>query len=170
MRGDIRAHGGEHAHAQREEASLGVERELGIGDGVARLLVGDECLRARRHPMHRTPDALRRDQQRGVFGIGRRLHAEAAADVIGDDAQALALEPEHADELVAQHGDALRAAAQDIAVLRRVVGRRRAARLHRGDDHTLVDQRDTRHVRRVAEGLVKRAPSLGLAAESKVYG
>src|SRR5258708_2488582 len=77
---------------------------------------------------------------------------------------------ERVGELVAQHGDALRAAAQDIAVLRRVVGRRRAARLHRGDDHTPVDQRDTRHVRRVAEGLVKRAPSLGLAAESKVYG
>ena len=41
------------AHAQREEFALLVERQFGLGDGVARLRVGDEGLRTRRLPVHR---------------------------------------------------------------------------------------------------------------------
>ena len=70
-------------------------------------------------PLH----ALGSDEQRGVFGIGGRLHAEATADVLGQDAQLVAADAEDADKLFAQRHHALRTTAQHVAVARRVVSR-----------------------------------------------
>ena len=86
-RADIGAHVGEVADAQREEFALLVERQLALGEGVARLAVAEERLGAGRHPVHRPPGQLRGDQDRDVVRIGAGLEPERAADVLGDDAQ-----------------------------------------------------------------------------------
>ena len=41
------------AHAEGEELAILVERELGLGDVVAAMLVGQEGFAAVRHPLHR---------------------------------------------------------------------------------------------------------------------
>ena len=128
-----------------------VDRKLGLGDGVARLLIAQERFRARRHPGDRPAGQLRGDQQRRIFRIDRGLHAERAADVLGDDAQLLARQSHHGDDLLALRPGALRAGAQRVAIGRRVVARGRAARLHGGDDEALVDHRDARDMRGAGE-------------------
>ena len=46
------------SHAHREELAVLVERELGGGDVVAAVRVGDERLAALGRPLHRAVDAL----------------------------------------------------------------------------------------------------------------
>ena len=70
-----------------------VERQLAVGEGVARLVVADERLGAVRHPVHRPAGLLRADQHRDVFRIGTGLQAERAADVLGRDAELLRRKP-----------------------------------------------------------------------------
>ena len=45
------------ATRKREEMAVGVERELGMGEVVARLVVGDEALGPGRDPAHRADRA-----------------------------------------------------------------------------------------------------------------
>ena len=88
-RADIGAEIADIADAQRQEFALLVERQLGLGVDVARLVVGQEGFRARRHPMDRPAEFLGADQERDIFRIGAGLQPERAADVLGDDAHAL---------------------------------------------------------------------------------
>ena len=145
------------AHAQGEKFALLVERQFGLGDGIARLRVADEGLRTRRLPVHRAADFARSHQQRDIFRIDRRLHAETAADVVGDDAQLFVRHAHDGGRLAAQRIGALRAGAQRVALARRVVLAGGAARLERGDHHALVDDAHARHVRRALDDLVDLA-------------
>jgi len=86
---DIGAHVAEVTHAHRQEFSPLVERKLDLAEGVARVIVAEEGLGAVRHPMHRPTDLARRHQDREVFRIWPRLQPERAADVLGDNPQAL---------------------------------------------------------------------------------
>ncbi len=155
--GEIGAHAGEVADAQRQEKALVVERKLGLGDGVARLIVGQEGFRPRRHPVHRPSGGLRRQQQSRIFRIGRRLHAEGAADILGDHAQALRREPHDRHELVAQRAGTLRTGAQRVAAGREIIGRGGATRLHRRHVEPLVDHRHARDMRGTRDRLFDRA-------------
>ena len=70
------------ADAQREELALVVDRKLAFDEHVARLVVGQAGLRARRHPVHGAAGDLGRDQQRRVLGVGPGLQSERAANVL----------------------------------------------------------------------------------------
>ena len=127
--GDIGALVAQMAHAQGEELALVVERELRLADGVARLRVADEGLRTRRLPVHRPADFARRHQQRDVFRIAGRLHAEGAADVLRDHPQFFVRHAHDGGRLAAHAVGALRAGTQRVAVVspRRIARWRRAS-------------------------------------------
>ena len=131
------------AHPQRKEMSLLVERQLHLGHGIARMGVVEERLRAGRHPVHGTLGDFRADQLGDVFGIGAGLLPERAADVLGDNPQALLRHVDDAHDVVAHGAGALRADAQGVAVVRRMVGGGGAARFHGGVREPLVGHRDT---------------------------
>ena len=96
--------------------------------------------------MHRAPGHARGNQQRDIFGIGRRLHPESAADVLAEHAELLGLEAHDRDRLIAHRIGALGAGAQRVGVIGGVVARGAAARLHRGDDQPLIDDLHARDV------------------------
>src|SRR5262249_60111518 len=85
--------------AQAGDGAMLIERELASEPMVARLGVGDEALGSARGPLDRTPEAARRPGERDVLGVGLDLRAEAAADVTGDAAHAVARDAEHAREV-----------------------------------------------------------------------
>ena len=110
------------------------------------MIVAQERLGAVRHPMHRPADLARRHQDREVFRIGAGLQSECAADILGDHPQALVGNAQDGGKSVAQRARTLRAAAQQIALVGRIVARGCAARLHRLHQDPLLDQSDPRHV------------------------
>ncbi len=140
---DIGAHAAEVADAQREKLALLVERQLDVAIGVARVVVAEEGLGTVRHPMHGPADLARGDQDREVFGVRSGLQSECTAHILGDDTQLRVGNAEDRREPVAQGAGALRAAAQEIAVVRRIVGGGGAARLHGMDHDALVHHRHT---------------------------
>ena len=97
-------------HAEAEEVAVLVERELGVGDVVARLRVGQKCFRARAHPFHRPAGQLGGEQHQRHLVVDRRLHAEAAADVAGDHAHLVLGHLEHVAWRVRSGRDARAAA------------------------------------------------------------
>ncbi len=167
-RADIGAHAAEMADAQRENFPLLVERQLDIAVGVAGVVVAEEGLGAVRHPVHGAADLARRHQDGGVFRIGAGLEPERAADVLGGDAQALLGNAEDRRHSVAQRACALRAAAQIVALVRRIVARGGAARLHRMHHDALMDQGDLGDVlRRRHDALDLLGVGLGVGRHSQ---
>ena len=73
-------------HAQRQEGAVGVERQLDGRDVIAPVLVGHEPLAPVGRPLHRPAQALGRPQHEDHLRVDAAAHAEAAADVAGDDA------------------------------------------------------------------------------------
>ena len=68
----IGAHVGDGVDAQREELALRVQRHLGLGDVVAPVRIGQECLAALGRPLDRPADALGGpDQRASLRGTGR---------------------------------------------------------------------------------------------------
>jgi hypothetical protein len=66
--------------AHGEKPAVLVERQFGNALVVATVMVAEETLRALIGPFHRTAELPGGEQERRVLGIGRRLHAERAAD------------------------------------------------------------------------------------------
>src|SRR5277367_5850273 len=104
--------------------------------------------------MDRTPDLFGRTQQRDIFGIARRLHAEAAADVVGENPKPVGGEPHRAAQLTANAGDALSSAPQGEAPGSRIEARGPSTRLHGGDGDALVDEFYARDMSRARKDLV----------------
>ena len=78
---------------QAEDPVVGVERQLGLGDVVAALHVGQKA--SLRSPVHFTgrPSSRAAQPTMRVFGVEEDLHAEAAADVGRQDAELLGRRP-----------------------------------------------------------------------------
>ena len=64
-----------------------VERQLGLADMVAIVVVAQHALAALGDPFDRPPDLARGPQCQRVFGVVPAFHAKAAADLAGDDSQ-----------------------------------------------------------------------------------
>ena len=155
--GQERAHAGKAGDAQRQEFAVPVEGKLGVPVRIARLVVGDEGLGAGRYPMNWAAYQPRGAEQRHIFRIARRLHAEPAADIVGQHANPIRRKPQCAAELTAHAGDALGAAAQGEAG-RLVVARRQGARLHRDRGDPLVDEVPASDMVGAGEDAVDLAP------------
>ena len=137
--GRVGAEIGHRLDLERLKLSLVVERQCCLAVLVARLMVAEKRLRPRRHPVHRAPDLARRDEKRRIFGIGRRLQAEGAADIVGEHPQFFRRDAHDRRQTVGEHAGALARTMKRVPVLRRVIDRRRAARLQRHAGEPLVD-------------------------------
>ncbi len=156
----IGADGGDDLGAEAQEHAVFVERQLGLGDVVARLRVAQERLRTRRHPFHRPADELGAKQHQGDLVIDRRLHAEAAADVAAHHADLVVGDFQHElRQLGLEHIGPLQRGVDGVAALGRLVEADGAARLHgrRGDavdDELVLDHMRGARKRRVGRLLV----------------
>ena len=148
---------GDVRHPEAEEPPLLVEGELGLGDEIAPLCVGQERFRAGARPFHRTAGDFRCQQHQGDLVVDRRLHAEAAADVAGDDAHLVLRHLQHGGgELGAEVMGALQGRVDRVAVLDGVVIADRAARLHGGGGHPVDREAVAHDVLGGREGGVRR--------------
>ena len=145
---------------QAEEAAVGVERQFGMGEMIARLVVGNEALRARADPAHRPPQPPRRPGDDALFGVELALVAEAAADIGRDDAQRALRDAELLGDRAADVVRRLRGAVERQPVGRRVDRRHRGTRLDRGADEAIVHEID----RDLVRGRPKRRAHRGLVA------
>ena len=77
----IGAHVRDRVDLQRGEVAVGIERQLGLGDVVAAMGVGEEALAALGGPLDRPAEPLGGEQADALLGVDEDLGAEAAADV-----------------------------------------------------------------------------------------
>ena len=157
--------------AQAEDFSVVVERERGLGNVVARLLVGEQALAALTNPFHRPSEQPGGDYGHDVLVVQGTLHAKAAADVLGDDADlGLGDHEDLAGEHAANQVRALHGAAQGMAVVAGIVFGDAAARLQRvgGDaiDHHAVPD----NVVGIGEGALNGGLVAGLVEVGLVVG
>src|ERR1700747_148478 len=66
---------------------VAIECQLRLADMIAVMVVRQHALAALGDPFDRPPDLPRSPQGQRIFGIMPALHAEAAADLAGDDAE-----------------------------------------------------------------------------------
>ena len=137
----IGADGGDDLCPEAEKISVLVERELRLGDVVARLRVAQERFRARRHPFDRPPGQLGAEQHQRHLVVDGGLHAEAAADVAADDANLAVRHFEHVlRQLGLEHVRALQGGVDRVAALDRLEEADAAARLHGRRRHPVDDE------------------------------
>ena len=101
--------------AHGEEAAVAGERQLDLGDEVAALVVAQERLGARRRELDRTAELARRPEHQAELDEDAVARAEIAADVVGQDAQPVGRDAEHAGELALLPHRAAAAGMQRVA-------------------------------------------------------
>ena len=150
---DVGAQIGDGAHAQGEEASLGVEGQLRVADVVAGMLVGRNGLVTLAGPLHGAPELARGPQDEPVLGILPALGPEPAPDVARDDADLVLGDLEdHARQGVAHAVGILHVGVERVPVLAGIVDAERPARLHVLGVHAGDDVAPAHDVRRAREG------------------
>ena len=85
-----------------EKMPVLVERQLGQHVVVAAVAVGDKAARAVVGPFDRPAQFARGKEDAVIFGIGRLLHAERAADPLGQDAHLVAAEAKDGRNIIAK--------------------------------------------------------------------
>ena len=88
--------------AQREEAAVGVERELGSRDQVARMLIAQKRLGALAGPLDGAAQAPRRPGDERELGVEVVARAVVAAKLPRDHAHVALRHAEHAGDLGAR--------------------------------------------------------------------
>ncbi len=137
---EIGAEIAENVDAHGEEAAVLVERHLGGRHIVAPLSVADEMLGAIPDPAHRPTEQFRRFENERIFAMKDALGAEAAADVIGDDAHRFRPHVENlGGDRIAHAVHALAADIEQKALRTRIVFADSAACLHIVGDDAIVD-------------------------------
>src|SRR6185295_10312105 len=132
------------------------QRQLRRDLVIAAVVVGEERARALVGPLHWPPERARRVGEADVLRVDRPLHAERAADVVGEDAHLVGSDAEDVGELQLLRPDALARHCQRPAIaIERAEPR---ARLHGGDDHAGVSQGKLRYMKRALEGIAYATP------------
>ena len=85
--GEIAAGVDDPFEAQAKEIAVLVEGELAKELGGATMVVAEEGLRARGHPLHRAADLLGGEQQRAIFRIGLAADTKSTTHIMGMNAQ-----------------------------------------------------------------------------------
>ena len=143
--------------AQGQELAVGVERQFGGDVLVAPGIVAEQGLGTRRDPFDRPADAARGPDEDRLFGIDVALHAKAAADIAGDDADAAFRDMQDVmRQGLADAVHVLRAGVERVAASARIVIGDAAARLHRDRGEAVVVERQPRDVMRSGKGRVDR--------------
>ena len=155
---------------QRKEMTLGVERELGMGEMVASLVVGEEAFRPRRDPADRTAQPPRRPGDERLLRVELALVAEAAAHIGRDHAQRALGHAELLGHLLADVVRCLRRAHKRELAGAGLDRREHRARLDRRADEAVVDEIDGDLVRRGRERGAHRRLVAARPAEADVAG
>ena len=82
-------------------AAFAIERQFGIDDFIKALAVGDQILHAVAGPFDRAVKPPRHGADKNLLRIERALAAETAADIAGDDANAVARKIERVGQRIA---------------------------------------------------------------------
>ena len=160
---------GDGLDPERQDAAVGVERQLGMADMVAALDVGEEALGALGGPFDRPAQLLGEPRHHCLLGMDEVLHAEAAADVGRDHPKASVGQLERAGhQLAAQAVAALGRGVEHVAVAAPVVVADRGAPLHGVLDDAVVDEVELDHARGLGEGGLGRGLVAGLPVEGQV--
>ena len=138
--------------AQPDNPPLGVERQLARRLAAAAVVGREQILRAGRDPLHRPLEPAREPRDEHLLAIRPALHAEAAADVGRDHANARLVEAEHARQRRADPERRLRRRPHRELAGDGVPAREGAARLHRYAAETLLLHGERHAVRGVTEG------------------
>ena len=132
---------------QREEATVGLERELRMRQVIASLIVGNKALRAARDPAHGTAQPAGGPGDDPLFRIELALVTETAAHVGRHHAQRALGNAELLGHLTANVMRRLRRAVKRKLLALRIDGADDRARLDRRPDQAVVDEIDRDHVR-----------------------
>ena len=132
--------------ADGKKISVLVEREFGGHLVIAAMRIRDERAGPVVGPFYRPAEKLRRMQHADIFGIDRRLHAERAADIAGEDMHLVGFDGEDVGELVLHPEYALALGMQGESLVGGIVFGDRRARLHRRHDQAGVAKRQLRHM------------------------
>ena len=85
-------------HAEAQDPALRIQGQFTVGHMVAAVGVGEESVGAVADPFHGPAQFPGRPHNECVFRKGRAFHAEAAADIGGDDAKLIEADAEHANQ------------------------------------------------------------------------
>src|SRR6516225_7318649 len=125
--------------------------------GIAAVGVAEERLAAGRDPLDWPADAPRRPDDDGLLRVKLALHAEAAADIAGNDADAAF---RHVQNLMRQRMadavDVLGRGGEGPAAGAGIVLGKAAAWLHRHRGDAVVDEAEAGYVRSAGEGRLHR--------------
>jgi hypothetical protein len=132
----IGAHGGVQMDAQREEVAVAIEPELSRHDAVASVVLGEKRLAARRHPLDRPAERLRREEQGRVLGVDRRARQPPPTSSVS---RRIRSARRRARALAARRPPGLVSATSSYRRPRGVVRNERDAILERVRDGTVVD-------------------------------
>ncbi len=124
--------------------AVAIERELGMSEMIAALIVGDKTFRPARDPAHRTAQPPRGPGDDPLLGIELALVAEAAADVGRHHAQRALGDAELLRHLAADVVRGLRRRVKRKLLALRFGHDR--ARLDRRAGQAIVDEVDRDHV------------------------
>ena len=160
---------GDRVDAHGEEPAVAVKRQFAVRDMVAAVQVAEEGLAAVADPLDGAAQPLRRGHHQHLFGVGVRLHAEAAADIVDEhaDLRRRAFE-EGVGEPVAQQMPVLVRGIDGVAAAVGIIAADGAARLHRILDDALVDQPHPRDMRRAFEGCIGLLAVADLRPEQEI--
>src|SRR5260370_40624491 len=111
---------------------------------VAAMAVRNKAPRALVGPLDRAAELARRMQDAEILRRGRLLHAERAADAVGQNPQLVASDAEHAGDVVAEPEYPLALDMEGPMLPLRIVLRERRAGLDRVDDNAVAAQIETR--------------------------
>jgi hypothetical protein len=129
--------------AQGQEPAVRVERQLAADVLVAPVVIAEQRLGARRDPFDRPADAARSPDDDRLFGIDIALHAKAAADIAGDDADAAFGDVQDVmRQGLADAVHVLRAAVEHVAACAGIIIGNAAARFHCNGGQAVVVERD----------------------------
>jgi len=154
--------------AQSQESAVAVEGQLGGGEVIAGLGIGDEALAPRRHPLDRAAESLRRPRHDRLLRVVLALVSEAATHVRRDHPHAALGKTE-----LNGHG-----APDEVRDLRRGIERERTvdgigdgddgARLDGGSGQPVVDQLEADGARGPGERRLDRRGVAARPAEADV--
>ena len=169
-RSAIRPEIGAIVPADGEEVAVRVHRKLAGERQRAALPIAHEQFRARADPFHRPAEFAGGKHHREVFGIGRRTHAEASADVLRDEHDLLLVDTADERELSLHAADALKRHMKRVAIVRGVELNEARARLERIADEALTVDRELAHVFRAGERGFHRLRIAGVELEGEISG
>ena len=153
--GDVGADAGQHVQAQAEDPAIRIQSERDLAHVVAAVLVGQHRLGALAAPLHRPAQLLRGPEHQPVVDILPALDAEPAADILHQHAHlALGYPEDVVGEHVAHAVRVVHVGVERVAILARVIGPDRAARLHVLRVHAGDDVATPHDIGRGSEGRV----------------